>query len=476
MENELKTVAILALQTPVVAATQEQWQRTAERLSLRLQHPVAPVYLTGEPVNDATFQSVIDWYHAQGFRRFVVMPIGLEPFDLDELHSLFLWMQSLKDDVRVHVARSWTIKDWSDAFCPAIVDALSKQFDNGPASLQGDKKGVLLLAKEGHSSTSTGLDVGLELAAFAYHLQQEVVGIDIGYAFLSDQKPRLPDAILRMDISRVKDILILNWRMDSNEIANSISQIGLLHEVELTAEQVDFAWTWNRMSATQATAACLLEHSSWLHVAVGIYLDALATRSVERYFDAKQEPSEPEQRDLRLGLLELERKMDAMLPSEYQGRTDEVNSQSMGTATLPSDEFGQVPWDKIWTSFCDLAMAGGPPHRGKLLEAVTAQDVIANLPTYESVVQEIRRGIEMVTGLQTLKADALGWVGVVCENETMAIWLMRAIIVENVIVRREGPVLFLPAGPAFRVKKEIKNVITSVAKTVHYWRAHLKMR
>jgi hypothetical protein len=476
MEHELKTVAILALQTPVVVATQEQWQRTAEKLSLRLHHPVALVLLTGEPVSDATFQSVVDWYHAQGFRRFVVMPIGLEPFDLDELHSLFMWVQSQNDDVRVHVARSWTIKDWSDAFCPGIVDALSKRIDNGPPSLRGDKKGVLLLAEESHSATGFGLNVGLELAAFAYHLQQESVGIDIGYAFLSDQKPSLPDAILRMDTSRIKDILILHWRMDSTEVTASISQIGLLHEAELTTEQVDFAWTWNRTSTTQPTAACLLEHSSWLHVAVGIYLDALATRSIERYFVAKQEPSELEQCGVLLGLVELERKMDAMLPSEYQGRTDEVNSQSMGTATLPSDEFGQVPWDKIWTSFCDLAMAGGPPHRGKLLEAVTAQDVIVDLPTYESVVQEIRRGIEMVTGLPTLKAVALGWVGVVCENETMAIWLMRAIIVENVMVRREGPVLFLPAGPAFRVKKEIKNVITSVAKTVHYWRAHLRLR
>ncbi len=476
MEDELNTVAILALQSPVVVATQEQWQRTAEKLSLRLQHPVALVSLSGEAVSDAAFQSVVEWYHAQGFRRFVVMPIGLESFDVDELHSLFMWMQSRKDDVCVHVARSWTIKDWSDAFCPAIVEALSNRTDNGPPSWQGDKKGVLLLANEGHSAMGSGLDIGLELAALAYHFQQEAEGIDIGYAFLRDQKPSLPDAILQMDISRVRDILILHWRMDSNEVANSLSQIGLLHEAELTTEQVDFAWTWNRMSATQPTAACLFEHSSWLHVAVGIYLDALATRSIERYFDAKQDRSEPEQRDLRLGLIELERKMDALLPSEYQGRTDEVNSQSMGTAALPSGEFGQVEWDKIWTSFCDLAMAGGPPHRGKLLEAVTAQEVIANLPAYEAVVQEIRRGIEMVTGLSTLRADALGWVGVVCDNETMAIWLMRAIIVENVIVRREGPILFLPAGPAFRVKKEIKNVITSVAKTVHYWRAHLRLR
>jgi sirohydrochlorin cobaltochelatase len=51
--------------------------------------------------------------------------------------------------------------------------------------------------------------------------------------------------------------------------------------------------------------------------------------------------------------------------------------------------------------------------------------------------------------------------------------MLRAIVVENVCVRREGSVLFLPAGPAFRMEKEIKNVITVVAKTHHYWTEHL---
>jgi len=51
-------------------------------------------------------------------------------------------------------------------------------------------------------------------------------------------------------------------------------------------------------------------------------------------------------------------------------------------------------------------------------------------------------------------------------------WLLQAILVENVAVRREGNVLFLPAGPAFRIDHEIKNVVTVVAKTTHYWREH----
>ncbi len=51
-------------------------------------------------------------------------------------------------------------------------------------------------------------------------------------------------------------------------------------------------------------------------------------------------------------------------------------------------------------------------------------------------------------------------------------WLLHAITVENVAVRREGNVLFLPAGPAFVLDKEIKNMVTVVAKTHHYWTEH----
>jgi sirohydrochlorin cobaltochelatase len=58
----------------------------------------------------------------------------------------------------------------------------------------------------------------------------------------------------------------------------------------------------------------------------------------------------------------------------------------------------------------------------------------------------------------------------------MAAWMLRAIIVENILVRREGSILFLPAGPEFRIEKEIKNVITAIAKTTHYWFGHLKVR
>jgi sirohydrochlorin cobaltochelatase len=101
--------------------------------------------------------------------------------------------------------------------------------------------------------------------------------------------------------------------------------------------------------------------------------------------------------------------------------------------------------------------------------------VATNPDAYEKVVQEIERGLKMVTGLPTQRSTVPGWVGLVCANEAMALWLLRAIIVENVSVRREGNVLFFPASPEFRLEGEIKNVVTVVAKTNHYWQEHAKV-
>ncbi len=175
-------------------------------------------------------------------------------------------------------------------------------------------------------------------------------------------------------------------------------------------------------------------------------------------------------------LSRLHQELQLHLPSEYSERLDEVSPRSMGSAKIVPDESGRVPWDKIWTSFCDLAMAGGPPHRGKLLEPVLPEEIKQSPEEYASVVAEIRRGIELASGLKTLDSPYLGWVCIECNSEPMAAWLMRAITVENLSVRREGDKLFLPAGPKYRIDKEIKNVITSVAKTNHYWQAHLRSR
>lgn len=164
--------------------------------------------------------------------------------------------------------------------------------------------------------------------------------------------------------------------------------------------------------------------------------------------------------------------LDAILPPRYHEGAA-VSAEPMGAADLIFDVDGQVAWDQIWDSFCDLALAGGPPHRGTLLEPASPDAVQADPLRYQQVLAELERGIRMVTHLPVVACPSPGWIGIQCDDVAMALWLLRAIIVENVSVRREDTVLYLPAGPHYRLEHEIKNVITVVAKTYHYWKEHL---
>jgi len=120
-------------------------------------------------------------------------------------------------------------------------------------------------------------------------------------------------------------------------------------------------------------------------------------------------------------------------------------------------------------------MAGGPPHKGKLLEAARPEEIDADRAGYATVVAEICRGIGMVTDLTPVASPTPGWIVMECETEGMAAWLLRAITIENVAVRADGAFLELPAAPGYRLLKEIKNVITVIAKTAHYWVGHMSV-
>ena len=166
----------------------------------------------------------------------------------------------------------------------------------------------------------------------------------------------------------------------------------------------------------------------------------------------------------------LDARIKAILPAQYQECYEEVQPVSMGTAGLKYGPDGKVAWNEIWGSFCDLAMAGGPPHKGTLLEPGNPEE---DLEKYREVVAEICRGIRLVTKLPAAPSPVSGWVRVECGSEAAAGWLTRAILMENVSARWEGTAIDLPAGPAYRIHKEIKNVITSIAKTFHYWDQHM---
>jgi len=178
-------------------------------------------------------------------------------------------------------------------------------------------------------------------------------------------------------------------------------------------------------------------------------------------------PSEVDTRATR------DHRLRTLLPTRYQDVYEDLLPVPMGTAGLKYGPDGLVAWGEIWGSFCDLAMAGGPPHRGTLLEPGLPGEVAAQPEAYALVVEELCRGLMLVTGLPARPSPAPGWVTLICLSEAMAGWLVRAITMENISARSAGVMLDLPAGPGFRLEKEIRNVVTSVAKTCHYWHGHI---
>jgi sirohydrochlorin cobaltochelatase len=145
----------------------------------------------------------------------------------------------------------------------------------------------------------------------------------------------------------------------------------------------------------------------------------------------------------------------------------------MGSADLVYGPDGRVAWGEIWEDFCDLGLTDGPPHRGDLLasEGLSAA-AIADPDSAARVREELTRGLSQTTSWPVVEDVEPGWLGLRCPDAAAAAWMARAILAENVDARAEGDLLLVPAGPAFTLTGEIKNVVTSVAKTWHYWARH----
>ena len=159
-----------------------------------------------------------------------------------------------------------------------------------------------------------------------------------------------------------------------------------------------------------------------------------------------------DQQESQAKLKEIYNKINALLPPQNHDHDHDHD---------PNQPFGE------------LALSGGPPLRGSLLEPVSPKEALTDLDRYGYVLQELASWITMEIGLFVVISRTLGWIGVQCDSEEMAIWGLRGIIAENVMVHREGSVLYLPASPKYTMESEIKDVVTACAKVFHYWNEHI---
>jgi len=162
------------------------------------------------------------------------------------------------------------------------------------------------------------------------------------------------------------------------------------------------------------------------------------------------------------------------------GRDDDARRREYAPVPRPAEAMSSAPflwrddgrpdWSGMWTTFCELALYGGPPQRGpeSALRAPAGRLASSDV----EMLAEMRRGIWETTGLYAESAEP-GWLAATCESPTMAAWMCAAIILENVTARVDDDRLLLPAGPGYTLEDEVKSIITVVAKTHHYWSAHV---
>jgi sirohydrochlorin cobaltochelatase len=171
--------------------------------------------------------------------------------------------------------------------------------------------------------------------------------------------------------------------------------------------------------------------------------------------------------------------LDALRPALGRAKESRISEYRpappagpMSSAPFILRDDGRPDWGAMWGSFCELALYGGPPHRGPD-NPLRAPEAAGEGPATDgTTLDELRRGIWETTGLYAEPA-APGWLAVTCDSPRMAAWLCATIILENVDARMDEDRLLVPAGPGYRLEDEVKSVITVVAKTHHYWRAHL---
>lgn len=150
---------------------------------------------------------------------------------------------------------------------------------------------------------------------------------------------------------------------------------------------------------------------------------------------------------------------------------DPIIARPMSAAPFQYRTDGRPDWASMWQGFCELALYGGPPHRGADAALAMPRAAPAVIVTDE-MVEEIVRGIFETTGLVAEGAPG-GWLRIECDSKRMAAWLSAVIILENVDARSDGTVLFVPGDQGFELKDQVKSVITVVAKTHHYWQEHI---
>jgi hypothetical protein len=114
-------------------------------------------------------------------------------------------------------------------------------------------------------------------------------------------------------------------------------------------------------------------------------------------------------------------------------------------------------------SEADLASSPISPQAALLVEPVAAAEALLHPARQSEVLATLDRGLRLLTGLPVQVSDTPGWIGIRVPDPA---FMLRAVVVQGVLARRHGDVLWLPAGPDFGLRREVRSILTAVATAV----------
>src|SRR5262249_35165698 len=129
--------------------------------------------------------------------------------------------------------------------------------------------------------------------------------------------------------------------------------------------------------------------------------------------------------------------LEALRPTLGRARESRIRDYApapppapMSAAPFLLREDGRPDWGAMWSSFCELALYGGPPHRGPDNPLRAPEASAADSASEAAMVEEMRRGIWETTGLYAEPTGG-GWLAVACGTRAMGARLCATLLLQN---------------------------------------------
>ena len=396
IENAIPTATILAAYTYQDEREIAGLHTLADHLAGRLHRLVIPCSLD-QP--DRQLVESISYAVRQGVVKIAVLPLFMTPaaYHGNAVAEAITLASRRWPFLQFHLTPPLGWQTWVEIIGATALEAY-KKLSAGHAK---DETAVILVGRG-----SSNPDENSDLAKLA-HLFLEANGFGwVNIAFVQGVVPDISEGLRRSKSLGAKQIVIVPFELFIGETLARISWIATndgAHSHAFSADFLDCCWLTAPLGLRPELLDVLVEANnvaltdrSLLPVSWEEVLEQMTAELASHNKPGFNQPP-PDEDDF----IQLSQKIDAILPARYKGRADEISSAPMAAAELVYDEVGEVAWDQVFgvddpdNPFCELALAGGPSHRGTLLEAATADECQAELGKYSAVVSEIERYIVM---------------------------------------------------------------------------------